>query len=216
MKPVFKYVLILVGLFMTLSAKAQIADNNKTLKISPIQFGKSYFEMSLEFDLNGGKSALQISPMALLKKDNFEEFTGIQAEIQYRSYLLRLDQEESNTWIFSDIDMFAGAYGLGLNFSRDYRAWYNGFGPEPVTEADVTQDIFAVEGGVIIGVKFTLGNRVTLDLLAGGGVRYSDIEDSIEAGLNIEDYYVRDNDSVFDLGYFGVKPRLNLQLGITL
>jgi len=216
MKKVFKYVLTMVGLVMVLSAQAQMIDNNKTLKISPIQFGKSYFELSLEFDLNGGKSALQISPMALLKKDNFEEFTGIQAEIQYRSYLLRLDKEETHTWIFSDLDMFAGAYALGLNFSRDYRAWYNGFGPEPVVEADVTQDIFAVEGGVVIGVKFTLGDRVTLDLLAGGGVRYSDIEDSIEAGLNIDDYYVRDNDSVFDLGYFGVKPRLNLQLGITL
>ncbi|MGA0285018.1 MAG: hypothetical protein ACO3M5_09930 [Saprospiraceae bacterium] len=216
MKRVLKYVLIMMGLIMAPHANAQIADNNKTLKISPIQFGKSYFELSMEFDMNGGKSSLQISPMALLKKDNFEEFTGIQAEIQYRSYLLRLDREETDTWMFSDIDMFAGAYALGLIFSRDYKAWYNGFGPEPITEADVTQDILAIESGVVIGVKFTLGKRVTLGFLAGGGVRYSDIQDSIEAGLNIDDYYVRDNDSVFDLGYFGVKPRLNLQLGITL
>jgi len=64
-------------------------------------------------------------------------------------------------------------------------------------------------------VKFTFGNRVCLDLLDAGCVRYSNITTTPEDLVDPPYYYFND-DEVFDLGYYGVKPKLNLQLGITL
>ena len=215
---------LIVGSFLSTGLIAQDtaepAINSKSLsslKISPVQFGKSYFEMSLELDLGKGKSSIQVSPMVLLKKDAFEEFTGIQGEIQYRSYLKRINRNTSPDMVkfISDIDFYAGAYGLGLTFSRDYMTnWYDFELMEEFRE-EHTMDITSAEAGVFVGVKLIFGQRVVLDLLAGGGVRYSDISDTWEASPNFN-YTIYSNDDVFDLGYYGVKPRLNLQIGITL
>lgn len=190
---------------------------NSYLKISPVQFGKSYFEVSLELGLNEGRSSIQLSPMFLLKRNQFEEFSGIQGELQYRSYLKRLNKGENNTWIFSDVDFFAGAYALGLSFKRDYEAFYY----DPMQQLEIrdefTRDIFSAEGGVFVGVKFILADKLVLEFLAGGGVRYSEVDDTIEdSGWPDNYYYNSDESDVFDLGYYGVKPRLNLQLGIRL
>lgn len=218
MKYLIKTALIILGLAGAVSINGQDTDYNKTLKISPIQFGRSFFEIGLEFNMNGGKNSLQISPMALLKKNSFEEFKGFQMEVQYRSYLKKLSKEDTRLWIFSDIDFFAGGYMLGLTYQEDYLVVY--YDPERNMEIreGFRQDILAVEGGVFVGVKFILGQRVTLDLLAGGGVRYSDITDTIDQAVGLPPYYYYNDNTndVFDLGYYGVKPRLNLQLGITL
>jgi len=216
------FYITIVSLLFSVSALTQSDMDNAPrslsgLKISPIQFGKSYFEMSLELDIVKGKSSIQISPMVLLKKENREEFAGIQGELQYRSYLKRIhrNRDPELITVFSDIDFYAGAYALALNFSRDYLV--STYDPQRMEEImeDHTMDIMAAEAGVFVGVKFTFAHRITLDLLAGGGVRYSDIDDSWEQSPNFNYAYYPEDD-VFDLGYYGVKPRLNLQLGITL
>ncbi len=204
------------------SNSLSIEEYKDNLKISPIQFGKSYFEFAYEFGMKGGQSSIQIAPMIMLKRNNFEEFRGIQGEIQYRNYLKKWNDTETKLGPFSNIDFFVGLYGLGLSFERDYTAeFYPNINQMPtVVREDHTRNIFATEAGIFVGMKFIVGKRITLDLLAGGGVRYSEIDDSIDNSIYFNEdtnyYYYDDDNEVFDLGYYGVKPKLNLQIGITL
>lgn len=213
-----KLLIFTISLFLLTNSSSlfsQEKEKSNALKISPIQFGKSFFEIGYEFGINGGKSAIQITPMIMLKRNDFEEFSGIQGELQYRNYLKRIDLEDTRAWHFTDIDLYAGAYALGLTYQEEtmYSNW------DPVTQMEfrdpIKDEIFAAEGGVFVGVKFVFSKRLCLDLLAGGGVRYSDITTENLNGGPIPMYH-NSYSEVFDIGYYGVKPRLNLQLGIVL
>lgn len=214
MKKLSVFVFLVFALLQNITAQDALTTENYTevssLKFSPIQFGKSYFELSLELPVNGGKSSIQISPMILLRKQNdFEEFKGIQAELQYRTYLKRLHREIDKTWIFTDIDFFTGAYALGLTYQNDFIMYDYDFENQMEIIIENQEKIKSAEAGILLGVKFAFGQKVLLEFTAGGGVRYSEVESIVE----LPTYY---NNDVFDLGYYGVKPKLNLQLGITL
>lgn len=219
LKPLLVLVIFTSGQHMY--AQSDINSNDteyiSTLKVSPIQFASSYFEISYERFFKNKKRSIHISPMIMLKQNSFEEFKGIQLELQYRLYLGSLDKENNKTWIFSDIDLYSGFYMNGMAYTENYLEYFHEF--DPVTMQDeyregfFDKDINAAEGGVFVGLQFTLTNRIVMDVLVGGGVRYSDVVDEFVPGIN-QTYY-RDY-GVFDLEYLGVKPKLNIQIGITL
>ena len=197
-----------------LEQSEEVVKEPNEIKVSPIQFGKAFFELSYELMLNGGRKSIQFSPTIMLKKSAFEEFSGLQLEAQYRSYIKRLDRPDHNTWIFSDIDFYAGGYMSGTTFDSDaMRYHYDQERMEQITGI-YNQKIKSLEGGVFVGIKLTFSDRLVLDLLAGGGVRYSDVDDPFSEMF--DDSYIPRTYDVFDVGYFGIKPKLNLQLGITL
>ena len=148
--------------------------------------------------------------MILLKKrNNNDSFKGIQAELQYRNYLKKIDMDSEKSKIVSNVDFYAGAYALGITYQEDYTYYTY----DPVSQQDFftkeERKIKGVESGVFLGTRIILGHKLVLDLLAGGGIRYSDITDTQEDSY----YYYGD---VFDIAYYGIKPKLNLQLGILL
>lgn len=186
---------------------------NSRLKVSPIQFGQSYFEISYERFINEGKHSLQFSPMIMLKRNSSEEFKGIQFEMQYRIYLKKLEKGIQGTWIFSNIDLYSGLYANGLSYNEE-SIW--GYNYDPVTMEEIMYereaDIIAAEGGLFVGLELIISKRIVLDFTVGGGVRYSEVDEIFTNNpSNTTSYY-----DVFDLGYYGVKPKLNLQIGITL
>ena len=211
----FLIVILVIGFFSSpLFSQEEATESNSVslnaLKISPVQFGKSYFELGFELGLKNQKSSIQISPMVLLKRRNpNDQFKGLQTEIQYRNYIKRIPLGSSQSKIVSDVDFYSGAYALGLTYQEDY-IFYD-YDPETQMEMITEEErkIKAAEAGVFIGTRITFGKKVILDLLAGGGVRYSEIDDTQENSY----FYYGD---VFDIGYYGIKPRLNLQLGIIL
>ena len=208
--------LILI-LFLTLSFQAwsQDSDNtiyNSRLKVSPVQFGNSHFELSYERFFGNNKS-FTISPTIMLKRNNYEEFKGIQLELQYRIYLKRLNSVEHSTWIFSNIDLYSGIYANGLTYDEDRTEWGD-WDPVTMTQEIDTYNKTVVGGetGVFVGLQLNLAKRIVIDFTVGGAVRYTEVDDEFEDAVSTYNYYY----DVFDLEYYGVKPKLNLQLGITL
>ena len=212
----FAFLFIIVNAF-TQSDEAIKPEYTSTLKVSPIQFGSSYFEISYEKFFSNNKRSIHISPMIMLKQNSYEEFKGIQLELQYRLYLKQLNKEENATWVFSDIDLYSGFYANGLTYTENYNMGYYEYDPitmrEEYKDGNFDKDINGGEGGVFVGLQFTLAKRIVIDVLAGGGIRYSDVVDEYVPPEN--QYYYNDY-GVFDLEYLGVKPKLNIQIGITL
>ncbi|NNE26178.1 MAG: hypothetical protein HKN09_04995 [Saprospiraceae bacterium] len=207
--------IILIFLALSVNGYGQDTENaiyNSRLKVSPIQFGNSHFEFSYERFFGNNKS-FTISPTIMLKRNNFEEFKGIQLELQYRVYLKRLNSIEHSTWIFSNIDLYAGLYANGLTYDEDRTEWGDW---DPVTMTQVVDSynktVVGGETGVFVGLQLNVAKRIVIDFTVGGAVRYTEIDDEFEDAFSTYNYYY----DVFDLEYYGVKPKLNLQLGITL
>ncbi|NNK90271.1 MAG: hypothetical protein HKO89_06640, partial [Saprospiraceae bacterium] len=200
-----RYLIILFLSLLALPFYAQNMNNTDTeeyksrLKVSPIQFGQSYFEISYERFINDGKHSLQFSPMVMLKKNSYEEFSGIQFETQYRIYLKKLRKDVQQTWIFTNIDLYSGVYANAMTYNEE-EVWNSYF--DPVTNMEVTRtrnsDIFAAEGGLFVGLELVASKRIVIDFTLGGRVRYSDVDDEIipeDPNYQYYNYY-----DVFDLG----------------
>lgn len=183
------------------------------LKVSPIQFGQSYFEFTYERMIDQGRKSFSISPMIMLKRNSSEEFQGIQLELQYRIYLKQLNKETHNTWIFSDLDLYSGFYINGLTYNEDYQAGYYDVEQDLFVEEQFNKTIKGAETGVFVGLQLGISKRIVVDFTVGGGVRYTDVMDEFE---NVPAEYNYNYYDVWDIEYLGVKPRLNLQVGITL
>jgi len=84
-----------------------------------------------------------------------------------------------------------------LNYNNETYSYYNGY--TYVYEYDFVK-IHGVGGGILFGTRFTFFKRFSLDVYAGGGVKYSD-----------KDVQYTD---IFREGYTGIIGKTNLQIGI--
>ena len=183
------------------------------LKISPVEFSRAEFQMSFERYFGDRSSSIMISPSFILKENNLESKEGFQIEGQYRIYLSHLRSDEGNVFLgFHNIGLYSGVYLRYQDYTEDYQfQWYDNEMGESQA-GDFTKSVTATEGGALIGVQIDITKRILLDFFVGGGIRYTDINDTKE-GVVPEDYYYEEY-GVFDPEYKGVKPRLGFQLGI--
>jgi len=189
--------------------------NKNALKISPIEFGKAEFQATYERYFGENRnSSLSIMPSIILEDSFNESQEGYQLMLQYRFYLTHLRKDEGNS-IFGmhNFGFYAGFYGLALDYKKDYqRNYYDNDLMESFTD-EFTRSQTTFEGGALIGLQIDVTKRIVLDMYVGGGIRKTDLTDTIEDNPNYENNYYNYYD-VFDREYHGVKPRLGLQLGI--
>lgn len=207
--------LFMFGANMQAQEMSQHFENKNALKISPVEFGKAEFQVTYERYFGENRnSSLSIMPSIILEDSPSETQEGYQMMMQYRFYLTHLRKDEGNA-IFGmhNFGFYAGFYGLALDYTKDYTAGYWDETTQNYIENIYTRDQTSYEGGALIGLQMDITNSIILDLFAGGGIRKTDLTDSIDDDPRIDDYYNNDFD-VFDREYNGVKPRLGLQLGI--
>jgi hypothetical protein len=206
--------LTFIGINLYAQEASSHFDKKNALKISPIEFGKAEFQATYERYFNERSSSISIMPSIILKDSYSESQEGYQIMVQYRFYLSHLRKDEGNS-IFGmhNLGFYAGFYGLALDYSKDYeQGYYNN------TTMDYEMDQFTrsqttYEGGALIGLQMDITKRIILDMYVGGGIRRTNLTDTIEDNPNYTDNYYYYFD-VFDREYNGVKPRLGLQLGI--
>ena len=68
--------------------------------------------------------------------------------------------------------------------------------------------INAVSAGLIMGLNFSVKNRIIFDIFMGGGLRRTN--DNISS---LQNYYSSDN-NIFSDEYNGVIPKIGFQLGV--
>jgi hypothetical protein len=215
-----KHIILVVIAFFLFAENIQaqeVSDHfekRNALKISPIEFGKAEFQATYERYFGENRnSSISIMPSIILEDSFNESQEGYQIMLQYRFYLTHLRKDEGNA-IFGmhNFGFYAGFYGLGLDYTRDYQAGYCDEITQNYIEDEYTRTQTSYEGGALIGLQLDITKRIVLDMYVGGGIRKTDMTDTIDDNPNIDDYY-RYFD-VFDREYNGVKPRLGLQLGI--
>lgn len=182
------------------------------LKINPTVFGRAEFNLSYERYFNNRKSSLTLSPSVYLKENLSQTINGWQIAAQYRFYLTHFNKQ--NRKVFLGMENF-GFYSAVYALSQDYyEEFQNGYWDPMTSEYSMKKfekDVKAYEGGALIGLQIDITKRIVLDFNVGGGVRFTDYYNTYEefAQDNLQDY------SVFDPEYQGVKPKLELLLGIT-
>ncbi len=209
-----KIILLVFGLPTFLFGQADVASlsNSSSIKISPFQFSRSFFELSYEKRL-ANSFAWQLSPMLMLRKDEEVQFQGGQVDFQVRKYIINYTRGENKIPLFSDISIYSGLYGLGMSFSSDFIMSYW----DPISGHQMSDNyestIRSLEAGVMMGCQFHLAKKVVFDFLIGGGARLTDYYNSF---FEAEIEHYQPSIGVFDLEYTGVKPRVNFQIGIVL
>lgn len=191
-----------------ITTKAQNTAYKNALRISPVQFANSTFEVNYERYFNDKKHGVVISPAFLLKQNTPESLIGFKGNVQYRFYFAHLHKDTHKTWIFSNLAFYGGSYAQYLTAKEEYWGSYN-------NDYNYVSDIFekdinSIEGGILLGIQMDLIPRLTLDFNFGGGIKYADVEDSITPFLKEERNY---SYGVLDREYTGVVPTGALQLG---
>jgi len=192
---------------------AQSFSYRNAIKISPFEFGNSEFQLTYEKYSAMRRHSILIMPTVILKDNGVESKKGVEGMIQYRFFLTHLKKGKNKTWGMSNIGFYTGTYLRGLIYSEVYQSGYYDKTTNEYLTKNFEKDIRAAEGGVLLGIQFDITTRIILDMYVGGGVRYSDVEDSYDDFANEEIY--RPTPGVFDKEYTGVKPKVGLQIGFT-
>jgi len=200
---------VFVASVCSIKVNGQNVQYKNVLKISPVQFANSTFEVNYERYFKEKRHSVVISPALLLKQNNPESLIGFKGNLQYRYYFTHLHKDTHKTWIFSNLAFYGGSYVQALTAKEEYWGSYSNENYEYITDI-FEKDINSIEGGVLLGMQIDIIPRLALDFYFGGGIKYADVEDTITTYLDpnrVESY------GVLDREYTGVLPKGGLQLG---
>jgi len=214
----FSIILVLLAMACTLPLCGQefttTYTKNNAIKINPIAFASSEFQLTFERYFNNRKSSISIIPSIILKDSQSEYKEAYQGKIQYRFFLSQINKADRNTFLgFSNFGFYAGVYALYIDYEEDYNNgyWDNDVGK--YIEDEYHKDITAFEGGAIIGLQIDVTERILIDFTLGGGVRKANVKDTFISSVENPDYI--ESYGVFDPEYSGVKPSIALNIGFT-
>jgi len=180
-----------------------------SLRINPIDFGRSEFQLS--YELMFKKSSIVFSPSIILKENPDNSTNGYQAMAQYRFYLTNFNKNDRHTFLnVYNYGFYTGVYALFLNFNEEFTQGFYNPNTSQYENKLYNRDITAGEGGVLLGVRVDITKRIVLDFNLGGGIRKADVEDSFR---ETQEYTIEYG--VFDRAYTGVKPKSALTIGVT-
>ena len=189
---------IFICLFLSLLSFSVFAQENvfpykNVLKLSPFEFGKAEFQLSYEHYFKNRQSSIMLSPSFILKEGVDESRNGWQLMTQYRFYLTHLSRQQNKSFLgIYDIGFYSGIYAQYLNYTENsiISYWNN----VDLIEVNNKKQINSEEGGAIIGLQFDITSRITADFFVGGGIRYSQVENSAK----IEDDLYSYDPGIFD------------------
>ncbi len=134
-----------------------------------------------------------------LKKNSFEEIYGGQGGLQYRLYTKNMAKDfvalKFQNAYFGPFVKYKYMEVTDLDGAYVNDSWYEGI-------LENTYNTFA--GGVLIGFKLSMLERITLDFNIGGGIQFTD-----EATDDVPDTAY----DVFGVAYTGVTPSANFTFG---
>lgn len=211
-----KYHYILLILLFPISIFSQTFDYKylNSVKINPISFGQSEIQMHYEHYFNNRRSSVLIAPSLILRETDEESVFGGQVMGQWRLYVSHFNKEERKNFLgFYNYGFYAGVYGLVHTYQEKYTMYK--WNPTTGEQQDKLFERNSISGelGPLMGLQIDLTKRIVLDFYLGGGIRYSEFEDSIDKDPDFENYS-RFNEGVFAIAYSGVKPKLGLSIGI--
>jgi hypothetical protein len=183
------------------------------LGISPTHFFRNTFLLHSEFGIAKDKT-LAIFPGVILKEGVNEDLQGFQIEVQPRFYLIHPSFESMDTkYGGARLQPYIAPYYGFMDLKRNYK----GYGYDPKTqltlEKEFERNATAHSGGVLIGCRGNLTKNLYIELNAGGGFRFANIDDTItKEDPNIFPYYYDSN--IFDFDYTGIAPKIGLLVGI--
>jgi len=216
MKNIIKLTLSVVILLMSTqvgSSQNMEFGYNSAIKFSPASFRNSEFRVLYEKYFVNRKSSITFAPSFVLRDNAHEKKIGYQMMAQYRFYLTHFNKEErgNNFLGMENYGFYSGLYGLFLDYHSDYNRDYYEPEQDAYLRKEFEKNIYAIEGGVLLGVQVDITKRILVDLYVGGGVRYTQVDDTFDEYRNEDGWY--DTYSIFDPEYKGVKPVGGFLLG---
>lgn len=186
---------------------------NNALKINPVVLGRAEFNLSYERFFSNRKSSISISPSIYLKDNLTQSINGWQIAAQYRFYLTHFNKQNQRIFLgMENFGFYSGLYISTQDYKEEFQKGHWDNDTQEYSMADYNKEITSFEGGAMIGIQIDITKRIVIDFNVGGGVRYTDYFNTFE-DLGLEDYV--SEYSVFDPEYQGVKPKVQLLLGIT-
>jgi hypothetical protein len=199
-----KIYIISCFLFFVFMARTQDFPMEKTepyaneIRVGFFQFFLNTFFLEYEH-MFPNSTGLVLQGGLSLKKNSFEEIYGGQGGIQYRLYTKNLAKD---IVVLKFQNAYFGPYVKYkyLEVTDLDGAYVNSVWHEGVLEN--TYNTFA--GGVLIGFKLSMLERITLDFNIGGGIQFTQ-----EANDNVPDVAY----DIFGVAYTGVTPNANFTFG---
>ncbi|MBN2613264.1 MAG: hypothetical protein JXB00_17050 [Bacteroidales bacterium] len=203
-----KKILMITGfIILALYARPQDGSQNLTkdinlypneIRVGFFQFFLNTFYLEYEhfFPNNTG---LVVEGGMSLRKNSYEEIFGGQGGLQFRLYTNNLNRDL-----------------VALRFDRAYFGPYFKLKYLDVTDLDgadinnitipgIIQNTYTTfAGGIVVGIKLSMLERITLDFNIGGGIQFTD-----ESEDQVPDYAY----DVFGVAYTGVTPVANFTFG---
>lgn len=198
-KPFFLIIILAILLWKpTFSQETEKTDYKNEIGVGFFQFFVNTFYMGYEHFFNS--SSIVINGGFTLYEDYYEEAIGGSAEVQYRFYSRWANEKIS----FLQID------GLYLSPYANYKyidlTEYEEEWVGQTYHTTKKHHIYpSLGGGVLIGIKFFIVERLTVDFNLGGGVKYTFKEEERDLDYSY---------SLADPGYTGILPKANLVFGI--
>ena len=183
-------------LFVNAQDQGSAAAYRNSIKINPLSFFSSTFQLSYE-RLVGMDKSLNFSVGLTYKDSDYESVNGYRGEFQFRYFVLQRETIKTNRklyfapFVFDHYtDVTERNYNYNFSTSQDFYRYR----------------VNSVGAGVVIGVTWTFAKRFVLDTFVGGGVRTSNMN-------NNSQFFI--NDGLMGYGYRGIFPRIGLDLGFT-
>lgn len=178
----------------------QTATRNNFFYIGPVDLFYSTIQLSYERKLKNHNSFFLSAGYMLSKRQDFIDKTGANGEVQYKINLLY--NKESVHPVVKAYSWFAY---FAPFLSYKYEEITDQFSIAPGETRAVRTFVNSGFGGLGFGLRVTgIQNRLSLNIFAGGGLKFSD--------LNGQQQY----SNFLEVGYTGITPKLELQLGIAL
>jgi len=208
--------LVCLSALPALAQRVGYSPKKNALRFSPIYLVGNTFELSYEKYFNKGKTSLVFTPGLFLRENRWDAWSnersekGFLATTQLRFYYsVNEKMAKKPVQQSTRIKLFAGPY-YRMRYQEDnYREFGRLAGPEFSFEDgnDKFQDIIlANEGGFIFGFQTITFDRLIFDVYFGGGYKHTQAVSDNPFGPTVSDGF-------FAVGYSGVIPRGNVQIG---
>lgn len=168
------------------------------IRVGFFQFFLNTFFLEYEY-MFPNSTGLVLQGGVSLKKNSFEEIYGGQGGLQYRLYTKNMAKDivvlKFQNAYFGPFVKYKYMEVTDLDGAYINDSWYDGI-------LENTYNTFA--GGVLIGFKLSMLERITLDFNIGGGIQFTN-----EASDDVPDTAY----DVFGVAYTGVTPSANFTFG---
>ena len=187
------------------------------IKLSPWQLLGSKFEVGYERYSKDYMSSFQIIGTVIARKRSTWDFDipteryGFEGMGMYRFYYKGLNQPKNPLYRTATIRIYVAPYARAKYMQEDYSTlqWQGGitFSDGDTRLQDQSE---SYEGGFLTGVQLTAWDRFTFDTYFGAGWRYS----NVVSNNPFQDETQIRSDNITNVGYSGIVPRINFQIGI--